>query len=182
MPIDKFDKHTDVFVETGSYLGEGIQLALTAGFKKIHSIEIVKAKYDICKDLFKGEKKVKLYLGDSVDLLEEIISKIKEPITFWLDGHFSEGDRKHGTPMKTLCPLMDELEIIKKHPIKNHVIMIDDMNCWKGMSNIYHEGFDTETIKRKLLEINPEYKLNFINGTYTNGKVIPKDILIAWAG
>lgn len=182
MPTDKFEKYTDVFVETGSYLGDGIHAALKAGYKKVHSIEIAEPKYKICKDLFKDEKKVKVYHGDSSDLLEEVISKIKEPITFWLDGHFSEGDRKLGTPMKYLCPLIQELEVIAKHPIKNHVILIDDMNCWQGMDNFYHEGFDVNTLIEKIKGINENYVINFIDGKHVDGRVIPNDILIAWAG
>lgn len=179
MPTDRFEKYTSVFVETGSYLGDGIKAALVAGYNKVHSIEIAEPKYQICKDLFKDEPKVQVYLGDSCDLLGEVIAKIKEPITFWLDGHFSEGDRKLGTRMKHLCPLIQELDIIKQHQIKSHVILIDDTNCWNGMENFYHEGFDLKMLIEKVKEVNSDYKISYIDGKHLDGRVIHKDILIA---
>lgn len=179
MPIDKFKKETNVFVETGSYLGNGIQRAITAGFKKVISIEIQEDKYKFCSQRFKQDKKVSLYFGASEDLLKGIIDEIKEPITFWLDGHFSEGDRIKGVKMKTLCPLIEELDVIKSHPIKSHIILIDDVNCWKGMDNIYHEGFDIDSLIKKLQEINPDYEIGYINGMQEDGTVMENDILIA---
>lgn len=179
MPIEKFEKYSEVFVETGSYNGDGTQRAIDAGYSRIITIEIMEKRYRACKTRFLLNKNVQLFHGDSSDILEGIISKINEPITFWLDGHFSEGDRLAGVPMKTLCPLMEELEIINRHPIKTHTILIDDMNCWKGFDDIYHSGFDIDTIRRKLHEINPRYNISFINGRQEDGTLMPNDILKA---
>ena len=38
--IEKFKNKTSNFIETGSYLGDGIQLAIDSGFDNIYSIEL----------------------------------------------------------------------------------------------------------------------------------------------
>src|SRR5579871_2622645 len=81
-----------VFVETGTFWGAAVDAALSVGFKRAISIELQKHYYDRCKAHFAGDNRVQLILGDSAVELGPAISEIKEPITFWLDGHFSGGD------------------------------------------------------------------------------------------
>lgn len=162
-------KNNDCFVESGSFLGDGIQKALDARFKKIVSIELSSIYYDHCVTRFKDNKNVNLYLGDSEDLLKNIISKINEPITFWLDGHNSGANTAFG---KHESPLMQELNIIKKHPIRTHTIIIDDLRCWMKP----HYEFDKDDIESFLKTINNEYILTFENGFIEN------DILVAHNG
>ena len=121
-------KNTEYFIESGSFLGNGILNAMDAGFKYIISIELSPIYYNQCMVKFGQNNRIHLYLGDTEDLLSEIISKIEEPITFWLDGHNSGGNTAWG---KHESPLMQELEIIKNHSIKTHTIIIDDLRCWK---------------------------------------------------
>ena len=46
MPIKIIEKFSNVFVETGTFYGEGIQVAINAGYEKIISIEIFKKYFD----------------------------------------------------------------------------------------------------------------------------------------
>ena len=39
-----------IFVETGSFNGDGIQAAIEAGFETIHSIELSEHYYNHCKN------------------------------------------------------------------------------------------------------------------------------------
>jgi hypothetical protein len=159
--------HNPIWVETGSYRGQGIQFAIEAGFKEIQSIELMRENYDYCVSLFKDIPWVHIFLGDSSLLLENIISKITCPITFWLDGHYSGEGTALGSKE---TPLLDELEIIKRHPIKTHTILIDDMRCW----SVDNQGFNTDMLKKILLDINPNYNIVLENG------YVPNDILAAW--
>ena len=170
-------------METGSLLGDGIKLAIDAGFKTVISIEIAKKYYDHCINRFKGNDNVKLHIGDSADILGNVIKDINEPITFWLDGHYSGEACQIG---KYLSPLIQELDILKLHPIKTHTILIDDIRCWKDISNEYHDNFDMASVTQKILEINDKYKVDFIDGVQTRvrkgrikTRVFPKDILVA---
>lgn len=147
----------DVFVETGCYLGNGIQLALDAGFKQIHSLEADINYYNSTKYRFRNNSQVTIFYGDSSVDLWDVIKDIDQPITFWLDAHIypprSDGGKN--------CPLIEELEQIKKHPIKTHIILIDDMHCCNT------ESFDflgREDFIKKLLEINPDYHIFYVDG------------------
>lgn len=164
--FSKYPNH--LFLETGSYLGSGIQQALDAGFKKIISIELSDKYFQICTNRFINNPDVKIIQGDSFKVLSEIIKDINEPITFWLDGHHSCGDTALG---EYWAPLMQELDVIKEHPIKTHTILIDDMRCWESPNPVH--GFYKEDIFNKLKEINPDYTFTFEDGGEKN------DILVA---
>lgn len=81
-----------IFVESGSYRGDGIQNALDAGFEEIYSIELAPHLHEVCAKRFADNPHVHLYLGDSSVVLKTILDEIYEPVTFWLDGHYSWGD------------------------------------------------------------------------------------------
>jgi hypothetical protein len=160
-----------VFIETGSYKGEGIQSAIESGFNKIYSIELSEYYFKYCVEKFKERSDVKIIKGDSSIELKNLLDIINEPVTFWLDGHYSEGKTAKG---EKYSPLMEELEIIKSHFIKTHTIIIDDLRCWKKNENY---NFDVEDIKNKLFEINKNY--TFIIEDSTKFK---QDILVAVYG
>lgn len=176
-PILEKYTYNKYFLETGTYTGGGVQVAANVGFEHIISIEIDEVFYNASKSTFAGSKlDIRLYLGDSAIILSEIINKINEPITFWLDGHVS-------TRMivgVTEIPLFLELDIIAKHPIKTHTILIDDRRMMgkvtpgnKPWSHVW-ENINEEQVIEKLLSINSKY--NIIYEDSTNAK---KDIIVA---
>lgn len=166
---ENFKKYrNDLFIETGSLIGDGIQQALDAGYEKVISIEISDKYFKISKDRFISDPRVTVIKGDSYKVLPIILREIDVKSTFWLDGHHSCGDTGLGDYWS---PLMQELDAIKNHQIKNHTIMIDDMRCWQE-PNLTH-GFYEPQIIEKLKEINPDYDLIFIDGGS------PGDILVA---
>lgn len=156
------------FIETGSYIGNGIAQAIDAGFKHIISIELSYKYFVLCKNKFQNYSFVNIIHGDSCKILSNVISYIREPITFWLDGHYSSGDTAIG---QYPSPLMQELDSISNHLIKNHTIIIDDMRCWQKSDPLYN--FDTFDIIKKIYEINPKYKIEYVDGHEKS------DILIA---
>lgn len=87
MPIKIIEKYSDIFIETGTFYGDGVQSALNSNYKNITSIEISQKFYDIGKERFKNNSNVNIVLGDSAVILGDIINKYDEQITFWLDGH-----------------------------------------------------------------------------------------------
>jgi hypothetical protein len=161
------DRRTRIFVETGSYQGDGIIAASLVNFEEIHSIELSPKYFQFCKKRFASAPHVHVWQGDSGVVLEEVIRNIHEPITFWLDAHFSGNDTAKG---ETNNPILRELEIIKNHPIKSHVIFIDDVRLFGT------EEFDSirlDQVRQKLLEINPRYQISFKRG------YCDRDILVA---
>ena len=117
------------FIETGIGHGNGCINAIQAGFTSIHSIEILEKNLNIAKaniSKFTGGRSdlsINLHLGDSATLLSKILSNINSQATFWLDGH---GGYEGAGAGKKNCPLHEELDAIKNHHIKNHIIMIDE--------------------------------------------------------
>ena len=168
-----FLKHPNsVFIETGSLIGDGIQAAVDAGFDVIHSIELSEQYYNHCRARFSDNPKVHLHLGDSSKILWGIISEIEVPITFWLDGHHCGGDTAFGDKAS---PLLDELDIIARHPIKTHTILVDDLRCW-NVNDINYQSyqFGLNEIQEKIRAINPEYVF-----TIEDSAMFTKDILVA---
>ena len=162
--VEIFKKYSNpIFIETGSYEGDGIQFALEAGFKEIYSIEILPGYFGKCSKIFAGYNNIHLILGDSPIVLGGILNNINEPITFWLDAHLST------LPGVVPCPLMEELDAIKRHHIKTHTILIDDLRDW----NFDNYDFDVNVLKEKILLINENYKFLLEDG------YIPNDILVA---
>ena len=159
--IGFFEKYPNkIFVETGSCVGVGIQQALNSGFEEIYSIELSDKLFNVCSEYFKNFSNIHLIHGDSRYVLEELISKINKPITFWLDAHCSGGF----TVGEALPPLFEELEIIKNHPIKTHTILIDDLQHWNW--NV--------ALSEKILTINQAYTIKL-----EDGELSENDIMVA---
>jgi hypothetical protein len=165
------DYKNPVFLETGSLNGDSIQFAIESGFENIYSIELSDLYYNKCVNRFKGIDKVHLILGDSCEKLNTVIEQINCNITFWLDGHYSCGDTALG---KYWSPLIQELEQIKKHHIKTHTIIIDDMQFWIDDYKEKHH-FTKDDIIKVIYEINPNYNISYIDG------IVEKDILVCIA-
>lgn len=133
--------YNDVFVETGTWSGGGVEKARQVGFREIHSIEVQKTTYASACEKFKDCDNVKLYLGNSGEILANVIENIDERITFWLDAHSDNFN----------SPLLKELKAIFHHPIKNHTIIIDDVD------DFGQYGTSIEFITEFLRSINRQY-------------------------
>jgi len=162
--------NNSIFIETGSCNGEGIRNALFSGYKEIYSIELAEHYYQYCKSYFKYNENVHLILGDSVKELPNILDGLKESATFWLDAHYSGGDTDF---VGVLSPLMKELDIISQHPVKTHTIIIDDLREWKR--DYPAIGFNTEDIKNRILEINPDYVF-FQEDGFVSGDILVAEV------
>jgi len=163
--IKKNRQDKNIFIETGTSVGGGVLMALLSGFQEVHSMEIVEEKYEIAKEMVgRKTKGVHLYLGDSSELLPNILAEIKEPVLFWLDAHSSE------EKATVKWPILNELSIIAAHPIKTHTILIDDVRCF-GSSDF--DEITLAQIKEILLQINPMYEITFEPG------YIDADVLVA---
>ena len=148
-----------VFVETGTFGGNGVRLALEAGFEEVHSCDIDLMMVQDAKSRFSGDARVHIYQKDSSYQLWDIIKNIHESMTFWLDAHNGFPDPDAVGVKNT--PLMEELDQIKEHPIKSHIILIDDLHC---CGTLLFDYLTLEDIIEKVLEVNPEYIITFVAG------------------
>lgn len=118
-------KKPKVFVETGTYIGNGI-LSVYNDFREIYSIDIKKEFIDMVEYIFSESNKVFLYEGDSSLVLEKLSKIIQEPSIFYLDAHYSGGETAFGIDGDNGCPVLRELQILNSRTF-NDIIVIDDM-------------------------------------------------------
>ncbi|MDD4939183.1 MAG: hypothetical protein PHI60_03395 [Candidatus Omnitrophica bacterium] len=155
-------------METGTGAGEGVKKAIRAGFRKIYSIELSPELHARCASKFKKEiedGRVALTLGDSSKCLTEILNTIECPATIWLDAHYSAAGTARG---EEDTPLVTELEVISKHNIKTHTILIDDLRLFGTKDISDWSGIQLKQVMRKLMEINNDYSLFYENGEIKN--------------
>ena len=164
--IEKFKNKTSNFIETGSYLGDGIQLAIDSGFDNIYSIELSDEYYNHCSIRFSGNDKVKLIKGDSYYELDNLINESNEIFTYWLDGHYSGGNTGFGI---LEFPIMNELESILKSGVSGEIIYIDDMRILRDYSDSINEN--------KIIELINKYKIDYII-SYEKSIHDEKDIIV----
>lgn len=120
-----------IFIETGTYLGDMV-FAQRKTFGLIHSIELSPHLYQRALHRFSREKHILLREGDSAEVLPEILTSLSQSALFWLDAHYSGGLTARGT-LNT--PILAELKAILSHPIRRHLILIDDADCFNGRND-----------------------------------------------
>lgn len=121
---ERFNLH--VMVETGTNLGNMIN-AQRQRLREIYSIELDTWLAARAKRKFAAYPGIHLYQGDSGKILPTIIPNINEPVLFWLDAHWGDID----------APIKQEMECIYRHPVRNHVILIDDARYFDGHGDYF---------------------------------------------
>lgn len=119
------------FIETGTYLGNMIDDVKTI-FKKIYTIELDKNLYKRARNKFSKNPHVSIIFGNSATALPHILSQINKPALFWLDAHYSRGITARA---EKETPIIEEISAILNHPIKKHIILIDDADCFIGKND-----------------------------------------------
>ena len=116
------------FVETGTFTGEMVE-AMGPHFRRLISIEMSPQIHQAAQQRFAGDPHIQLLLGDSALVLPRVLEQIREPALFWLDGHFMGGStaRSHDD-----SPVRHELSALLAHPVRGHLILIDDARLFDG--------------------------------------------------
>ena len=155
----------NIFISTGFSNGLNTVKAINANFGEVICIEQDKiiqehANYVISAYFIRGFPQSlqshKIIHGESTKILSSIINLINQPITLLLCSHLPEPDH----PEK-VNSILDELEIIKNHQIKQHIFLIDYIN-WAG--TVWFSNVTLKSITDKILSINPNYKFRFEKG------------------
>lgn len=112
------------FVETGTYVGSGAAWAATV-FPSVVTIEINDTFRQLAIRSYGHLPSITFLLGDSVEVLPQVVADLKGSTFFWIDAHAGGGN--FGT--EDYCPLLAELEIIASSPFQ-HYIFIDDARAF----------------------------------------------------
>jgi|TARA_R110002020_G_scaffold8148_3_gene33265 hypothetical protein len=126
------------FVETGTGIGEVVRSVCEIDQNiNIHTIEIIEEIYDKNKISLSYLDNVNWHLGQSSDVLPDIVPSLQGSTLFWMDAHFpgadfglaEYGDEKN---IDKRLPLKSELEIIVKNKdVSNDVFIIDDLRIYE---------------------------------------------------
>ncbi len=159
--LEDYCSKSNTFIETGTHTGDGVQAALSVGFTRVISCDLESPNNPIAAERFKG-KGVDLRIGDSRQVLREVLKSIVQPAVFWLDAHATDG----GAGAYSDCPLLGELAEIANHRLNNHTILIDDARLI-GSDALRLDPTSDNYSMWKLLDairnINPDYNVNLIH-------------------
>ncbi len=121
-----------LFLETGTYKGDGVQWGLDNNFSRIYSVELDKKLYEYSNNRFLNNNNVKISCCDTLHFLKTVIPTIKVSSLIYLDAHISGGDSSHNPNHPV--PLKQESEIILNmfFDITKLIVVIDDVRLWKN--------------------------------------------------
>lgn len=153
--------------------------ALRSGFEHVFCIEIRPDWVELGKQEFKDDiskGRYHLLLDDSTKMKKYLNSPLFEKRTlFFLDAHV---DNTQIPDHAQKCPLMDELDAIKSLSRKDHVILVNDLRILRNpypWGEARYGAIDfVESIKQRILQINPCYQFKTLHG------LVPDDILCAY--
>ncbi|MBK7137189.1 MAG: hypothetical protein IPH73_13580 [Rhodocyclales bacterium] len=115
-------------VESGTYFGEMVA-ANRRRFSRIVSIELDVFLFQRAARRFRGRGNIEIVQGDSGEVLPRILETIDCRTLFWLDAHYSGGITARGAKE---APIEEEICSILRHPVRGHVILVDDARMFDG--------------------------------------------------
>lgn len=126
--LTRYGHPSGTWVETGTHYG-GTTAFLAAKAKHVYSIEAMPELAQAAVERFQSTPNVTIIQGLSEDSLPGILDGIQEPVSFWLDGHFSAGNTFQGL---SDTPIREELAAIEPHlPSWSTVtVLVDDVRCF----------------------------------------------------
>ena len=120
-----------MFIETGTLYGDTLA-SVAPLFEELHSIELDEGLYENAIARLAGSSKVRIWHGDSAEVLPRILADLRRPAFFWLDGHYSGAGTARGSMDS---PIVRELELIALHPLREkHFILVDDAREFTGQN------------------------------------------------
>lgn len=157
---EQFD--LNVLVETGTFLGDTVEYFKNK-FEKVTSIELAEELAIRAQKRFQSDGNVSIIQGDSGKLLKSIVEQSREPILFWLDGHYSSefyiGDEYIKTAKTNVnTPIEEELKSILESK-QFHVVLIDDARLFTGLDDYPSIG----KLKKIIRKSKKDYSLKIEN-------------------
>lgn len=166
--LKKYKENKRIFIETGTWQGDGILKGTSAGFETIYTCDIDPELVERAKIIYSQHPNLHVVNNYSHLFLEEIIPTIEEECLIFLDAHIMPGSSGWEDSYRQIelcggskeCPLVKEIDAISKSRIKTHTILIDDYQCFGSW---VFEGLQFKTIRDMIMKINNNYKLSIEN-------------------
>jgi len=116
------------WVETGTYLGATTRF-LARSARMVHSIEPEPSLFAKARRSFEGVENVEVHHGTSEAVFPVLLPRLSGDVSFWLDGHYSEGVTYQGAKD---TPIVDELAAIALHRphLGRIAVLVDDVRMF----------------------------------------------------
>lgn len=168
------DGGCEIFVETGTGRGTGLEHAKKYKFKQLFSIEIIRQLWKECLEKFKDDSRIHLLHNNSILGIREVFDYVNEdaPILWWLDAHFPGADFQMGSydddhPKHIKNPLEDEVKLITSgyRNFSKDVFIMDDL----GLYEPGNYQFDSARLAqfRSKLGLNNKFIYDTLEATHT---------------
>ena len=145
----------EIIVETGTFMGWTAEY-VSEYFSRCITIELDPNYYRKAVEKFKASKTVEVILGNSSDVLPDLLNKLDQRTLFYLDGHYCGHNTAKG---ESNTPIIQEIRTILAHADRNHVILIDDARMFLGC-----DGYPSIRELRKLVgRLAKDYELRVSN-------------------
>jgi hypothetical protein len=113
-------------VETGTQYGD-TPWFFRDEMEEIWTVELSPDLAHLARRRFARFPSINVVEGDSAVKLREIVPKLRHPVLFWLDGHYSAGVTARGS---SDCPIYEELRCVFENCTQRWVVLIDDARCF----------------------------------------------------
>jgi hypothetical protein len=137
---EKYQQYNNIkcFIESGTFEGSTI-FPLSNFFNQLHTIELYDKYYHNAVSYAKKNKinNISFHHGDSSEILPKLALEIKEPVVFYLDGHFC-GKKSRAITPKDNFPLFNEINAINDFRDYNDIVIIDDYRLF-GKNDLSNE-------------------------------------------
>jgi len=138
--LSKLRGSRTVAIETGTQYGfTTAALVETKAFAHVYSVEFSPANHKIASARFKNTPQVKLWNGDSGQLIADMLEKSAgtpngaRGAVIWLDAHYTNPSGSPGVSGKEMVPLTRELStILADRYAAHHVVVMDDLRLWNS--------------------------------------------------
>lgn len=126
----------DVFVETGTFRGDTVEL-VKDHFREIHTVELSPEYYEAARSRFGARANIDLVQGDSAAVLAAWASGLcDKSVLYFLDAHWCVADNTAGETSQ--CPLLNEIRSIGQLNAES-LIVIDDARLFLAPPLAPHE-------------------------------------------
>lgn len=159
------------FVETGTFRG-GTCFWAGAHFEKVYTIEIDPEISRSTAARPECPKNISFFVGNSKDVLPEVVTLLQGRSIFWLDGHWCNVT-EIGKEME--CPLIDEIKALKD--LSDAVILIDDARAFLGPLPPPHNHADWPTVDEIFLLLKQQYPQHLVTIADDVIYAIPPDLI-----
>lgn len=131
-----------VFIETGSFRG-GTCTWAAEHFERVYTIEgYLKRWNGLIAEYGQGVAypNLEFIFGDSRTKLAELLTRIDEPVLFFLDAHWNGSGAIEAHEIGDECPLRQELDAINAHPFAaQHIVLVDDARLFTAPPPYPHD-------------------------------------------